>query len=348
MANEATTPDDGKTGWWVYRGTGEYNDDNRLSPRVIAGLKPGDTPPWRRFDPEANRRRGAEFIPEPHEIERVNAALLLRRPLLVTGRPGTGKTSLTYAVAHELGLEPVLRWSITSRTTLKDGLYHYDAIARLQDIPQTGEQNGERPPIGDYIKLGPLGTAFLGKKHEETYYPRVLLIDEIDKSDIDLPNDLLHVFEEGEFEIPELKRRKEAQFWIDPWDGGAKVEIHEGKVQCRAFPVIVMTSNGEREFPPAFLRRCLQLEMRPPARGKLQRIVEARLGPAGAHDAKIADLLGRFLADRDDKKKDLATDQFLNAVFLILHDIDPLQGVRPLEDKDALIEALWKSLSEER
>ena len=107
---------------------------------MIAGLQPGDTPPWRRFDREANRKRGAEFIPEPYEIERVNAALLLRRPLLVTGRPGTGKTSLTYAVAHELGLEPVLRWSITSRTTLKDGLYHYDAIARLQDTPQAGEQ----------------------------------------------------------------------------------------------------------------------------------------------------------------------------------------------------------------
>jgi MoxR-like ATPase len=165
-----------------------------------------------------------------------------------------------------------------------------------------------------------LGTAFLPAKR-----PRVLLIDEIDKSDIDLPNDLLHVFEEGEFEIPELKRQKETQFEIEPWDGGAKVEIREGKVQCRAFPVIVMTSNGEREFPPAFLRRCLQLEMRPPARAKLQRIVEARLGPDG-HDAKITDLLDRFLVERDDKKKDLATDQFLNAIFLVLHDIDPLQG----------------------
>ncbi len=347
MSDEARAPDSEKPRWWIYRGTGEYNEHNRLSGKVISGLKQADTPPWRRFDQEAARQRGAGFIPEPYEIERVNAALLLRRPLLVTGRPGTGKTSLTYAVAHELGLEPVLRWSITSRTTLQDGLYQYDAIARLQDIPQAGAKKGERPPIGDYIKLGPLGTAFLGETHEDEYYPRVLLIDEIDKSDIDLPSDLLHVFEEGEFEIPELKRQKDPVFEINPWDGGPKARIEEGRVPCRAFPVVVMTSNGEREFPPAFLRRCLQLEMRPPERDKLKRIVKARLGPAGEHSDEIDKLLDRFLEDRDDKKKDLATDQFLNAVFLVLKDIDPLQGVRPLEDEEALIEALWKSLSEE-
>ena len=348
MSDETKTPVEKKPGWWLYRGTGVYNEHNQLNPKVIAGLKQADTPPWRRFDREAARKRGAQFIPELYEIERVNAALLLRRPLLVTGRPGTGKTSLTYAVAHELGLEPVLRWSITSRTTLQEGLYHYDAIARLQDIPQTGEKKGEKPPIGDYIKLGPLGTAFLGKEYEGEYYPRVLLIDEIDKSDIDLPNDLLHVFEEGEFEIPELKRQKAPAFEINPWDDGPKVEIEGGKVQCRAFPIVVMTSNGEREFPPAFLRRCLQLEMRPPEREKLKRIVEARLGPTGKHNDQIEKLLDRFLEDRDDKKKDLATDQFLNAIFLILHDIDPRDGVRPLDDKEALIEALWKSLSEEQ
>ena len=333
--------------WWIYRGTGEYNLDNALSPRVSAQLQAHDTPPWRRFDREAARRRGAKFQPEPYEVERVNAALLLRRPLLVTGLPGTGKTSLTYAVAHELGLEPVLRWSITSRTTLKDGLYDYDAIARLQDTPQAGANPGEKPPIGNYIKLGPLGTAFLGFKHEEQYYPRVLLIDEIDKSDIDLPNDLLHIFEEGEFEIPELKRHPEPVHAVAPWDGGPKVELHEGKVHCRAFPLVVMTSNGEREFPPPFLRRCLQLEMRPPGPDKLRRIVEAHLEPGAAYQDKIEALLGLFLQHQKDKGKYLATDQLLNAIFLVLKDIDPLQGVKPLEDKQALIEALWKSLSVE-
>ena len=348
MADETPNSQTQYPAWWIYRGTGEYQPVNQLSPQVITHLQEQDTPPWRRFDREAARRRGARFQPEPYEIERVNAALLLRRPLLVTGRPGTGKTSLTYAVAHELGLEPVLRWSVTSRTTLQDGLYHYDAIARLQDTPQAGENKGARPPIGDYIKLGPLGTAFLGFEREGRTYPRVLLIDEIDKSDIDLPNDLLHIFEEGEFEIPELKRHPDDTHEIAPWDGGPKVTLRAGKVQCRAFPLVVMTSNGEREFPPPFLRRCLQLEMRPPQRDKLRRIVEAHLEPGGEYQPQIEALLDLFLEHRDDKKKDLATDQLLNAVFLVLKDIDPLQGVRPLEDKEALIEALWKSLSAEQ
>ncbi len=122
--------------------------------------------------------------------------------------PG-GQEHPAHSVAYELGLGNVLRWSIVSRSTLQDGLYHYDAIARLQDVQiaaQGGFGSAAGSPgavesIGSYVRLGPLGTALLPSD-----VPRVLLIDELDKSDIDLPNDLLNVLEEGEFAIPELER----------------------------------------------------------------------------------------------------------------------------------------------
>jgi len=143
-----------------------------------------DPPPWRRFGTQ--RPRGTTFQASPEEKQAINAALYLRRPLLVTGKPGTGKTSLAFAVANELKLGRVLRWSITSRSTVSEGLYRYDAIGRMQDRQLHPK---ETPDIGKYLRLGPLGTALLPSK-----LPRVLLVDELDKSDIDLPNDLLDIF----------------------------------------------------------------------------------------------------------------------------------------------------------
>jgi MoxR-like ATPase len=300
------------------------------------------------------------------EVKRaVNAAIILRRPLLVTGKPGTGKSSLAYAIAHELGLEPVLAWPITSRSVLQHGLYHYDAIARLQDVSlaesrhRAARQGGrgksltgggpkfELPDIGRYIQLGPLGTALLTSKPDR---PRVLLIDEIDKSDIDLPNDLLHIFEEGRFPIPELKRLSGEEaarpVEVQSHDEGPPVPVPRGGARCEAFPIVVLTSNGEREFPPAFLRRCVRLTIGEPGLEQIKDIVKSRLPrlPADLEASGILDLINFFIARRDGKeadgrKKELATDQLLNAMHLLLHgylkaDPEDLRDLvlRPLAD----------------
>ncbi len=308
----------------AYQGTGKPD------PGAAARSLP-KVPPWReslraRSTGDSQPRRGLRFQTEPEEAERVNAALYLRRPLLVTGQPGTGKSSLAYAVAAELGLGEVLRWPITSKSTLRDGLYHYDAIGRLQEAnlseSKARHQPGATPApvdIGSYITLGPLGTALL-----PGHRLRVLLVDELDKSDIDLPNDLLDVFEEGEFTIPELARLPADQHPVTVMtaDVGGRAKLAaepRGVIRCEAFPLVIITSNGERQFPPAFLRRCLQLALKAPDAGKLARIVEAHLEDVQARD--FEDLIEVFL-DRK-SEGELATDELLNAIFL------RFSGLRP-------------------
>ena len=324
--------------WEIFQGTG--NPHNEIG-------RPPPPPSWRQFNVDVKKQqRGMTFQARPEEIKLVNAALYLRRPLLVTGKPGTGKTSLAYAVAYELQLGEVLYWPITTRTTLKDGLYYYDAIGRLQDAQQQDKNNKDNlKEIGKYIQLGPLGTALL-----ESDKPRALLIDEIDKSDIDLPNDLLHVFEEGEFQIPELVRIAEKLETVEVQTAykdeeeetskDIKVPIKQGRVRCTAFPFVILTSNGERDFPPPFLRRCLRLNMKEPDEQELEKIVAAHLGkdPEIAQQAK--DLIAQFLKKRDHRDGDLATDQLLNAIYLMTREYAPTG-----REKEKLVEQLLKPLT---
>ncbi|WP_229904935.1 AAA family ATPase [Lentzea cavernae] len=171
----------------------------------------------------------------------VNSSIHLRRPLLVTGAPGTGKSSLAYLIARELGLGPVLRWPVSSRTTLSQGLFLYDAIARVQAAAHEGE-----PDIGEFIHLGPLGTALLAAD-----LPRVLLIDELDKGDIDLPNDLLNVFEEGEYEIPELVRysKRQAEVTVLTHDRGHTATVHNGLVRAASSRSSSSPATASASFP---------------------------------------------------------------------------------------------------
>ncbi|MBE7383829.1 MAG: MoxR family ATPase [Leptolyngbya sp. SIO1E4] len=191
------------------------------------------------------------YFPNPDLVEAVNLAILLERPLLIKGEPGCGKTRLAYAIAYELNL-PIYTWYVKSTSIAKDGLYTYDTVGRLKDaqLAASGrltEQEIKEIDLPDtYLKLGALGEAF---KSEER---AVVLIDEIDKADIDFPNDLLLELDEKRFFIQEIKT----------------------EIKAKEPPIVIVTSNDEKELSDAFLRRCLFQYLEFPAKETLAKIIK--------------------------------------------------------------------------
>ena len=197
----------------------------------------------------------SDYIAAPDLMQTVNVAVQLRRPLLIKGEPGTGKTMLAQSIARGLDM-PLLVWNVKSTTKAQDGLYVYDTVQRLYD-GQFGDRDVS--DIARYIKLGKLGEAFSSDERV------VLLIDEIDKADLEFPNDLLWELDRMEFHIP---------------------ETHE-TVKAKQRPIVLITSNAEKELPDAFLRRCVFHYIEFPGAEMMERIVRVHVP---ALDQRLLDL----------------------------------------------------------
>jgi MoxR-like ATPase len=216
----------------------------------------------------------------------VNAAIALERPLLVKGEPGTGKTELARQVAAALGV-PMLEWSIKSTTRAQQGLYEYDAVSRLRDS-QLGDERVH--DISNYIRKGKLWQAFDADERV------VLLIDEIDKADIEFPNDLLQELDRMEFHVYETGET----------------------IRARHRPIVIITSNNEKELPDAFLRRCFFHYIRFPDMETLKKIVEVH--HPGIQGQLLTTALTQFYAIRDQRglKKKPSTSEVLDWLKLLL------------------------------
>lgn len=216
----------------------------------------------------------------------VNAAIALERPLLIKGEPGTGKTVLAIEVAKSLGCE-LIEWHIKSTTKANQGLYEYDAVSRLRD-GQMGEERAK--DVKNYIKKGKLWEAFTAKKRP------VLLIDEIDKADIEFPNDLLQELDKNEFFVYETGET----------------------VKARVRPIVIITSNNEKELPDAFLRRCFFHYIQFPDMETLKKIVEVH--HPGIKPDLLTTALTQFYGIRDQQglKKKPSTSEVIDWLKLLL------------------------------
>ncbi len=240
----------------------------------------------------------------------VNAAITLQRPLLVKGEPGTGKTLLAVEVAKALG-RPLFQWHIKSTSKAQQGLYEYDAVSRLRDS-QLGDPKVH--DIANYIKKGPLWQAF------ETETPAVVLIDEIDKADIEFPNDLLRELDRMEFYVYETQQL----------------------VRAKHRPAIVITSNNEKELPDAFLRRCFFHYIRFPDEETMRRIVDVHF--PGLKKSLLKEALEVFFQIREipGLKKKPSTSELLDWLKLLLAEDVPPEALRA--DNKSAIPPLYGAL----
>ena len=228
------------------------------------------------------------YVADKYLMTAVNAAIALERPLLVKGEPGTGKTELARQIAEALGLE-LIEWNVKSTTKAQQGLYEYDAVSRLRDS-QLGDDRFN--DIKNYIKPGKLWSAFTADRKV------VLLIDEIDKADIEFPNDLLQELDRNEFHVYETGET----------------------ISARHRPIVVITSNNEKELPDAFLRRCFFHYIRFPDMETLAKIVEVHYPDIKQNLLRAA--LTQFYEIRDvaGLKKKPSTSEALDWIRLLVAD----------------------------
>jgi len=234
-----------------------------------------------------NQFKGAQkYIASPELRAIVNVAIALGRPLLVKGEPGTGKTLLAHAIAEDLNKKLIV-WNVKSTTTAKDGCYLYDTVQRLNDA-RFGE--GSVSDIKQYIHLGKLGEAFVAEEQ------LVLLIDEIDKADLEFPNDLLQELDIMEFYIPETKET----------------------IKAKHRPIVVITSNNEKELPDAFLRRCIFHFIEFPAPELMTEIVHVHFPHIKENVLDLVLKKFYLLRQYDQLKKKPSTSELLDWIGVLL------------------------------